>query len=113
MLLFLYLGRVVLKELRHRLIQVLLLLVRLGLLIDGLADNSSPDKVLLGGVIHIDVELANINRRGLPGRYARRHSTGAVPATSVPARAVSPRRVVGGELLLLSDACLVSDIQVG
>jgi hypothetical protein len=52
---------VVLQEFGDRFIEILLLLVGLSLGVEGFAYGSSPDEIFTGGVVHIEVELADVD----------------------------------------------------
>src|SRR5262245_15567459 len=74
--------RVVLQQLRDRLVQILFLLLRLRLRIQRLARGAAPHQVLRRRGVHVQRELADVNRGGLTGRHS---TAAAVPAAAVPA----------------------------
>src|SRR6478736_6046465 len=90
--------RIVLQHLRDRLGEVLLLLLRLGFGVERLARDGAEDERLRRGGVHVERQLADIDRR----RGARAHAAAAtVPAAPVPSRPVAPAGVEGRVLLLL------------
>src|SRR5215469_1025305 len=58
---------IILHELGYGFIQILLTLLRTGLGIQGLACHSSPDQVVIRGIIHVDRELPLVDHRGISG----------------------------------------------
>src|SRR4030095_431659 len=67
------LRRIVLKKLRHHLLQVLVILIRIFLEVDGLDGVAAPDQLLSSDVIQVHQQYPDGNGRGL-----------ALPVTAAP-----------------------------
>src|SRR5215467_7322617 len=72
---------IVLQELVDCFLQVLLLFLRLGLRIKGLTGQASPHQVVVGGIVHIQRQLALVDRGSLAGGSAH-SSRGPIPSTT-------------------------------
>ena len=53
------LGRIIFKEFRHCLLQILIVLIGVFLEVDGLAGIPTPDQLLFCGVIHVNHQRPN------------------------------------------------------
>src|SRR5579863_1715318 len=87
------LGREILQQFLHGLVQVLLFLLLVGVGIESLGDAASPDKLLGRGIVHIKDQSAGAN----DGLGRRTHSAApakAACAVSVPLRLVIDRGLV-------------------
>src|SRR3954452_15652823 len=102
--------RILLEQLSHRLVQILLDLLRIFSRTQSLTRGPAPHLLLLRYVIHINVERPDVD--GGTGGGGGSHATvtaPAAPATIPPHVAAS---AVGVPLLLLTDSSLICDDEV-
>jgi hypothetical protein len=107
--LLLFCRRIVLQHLRDGFGQILLLLLRLRFGVNRLAGDGSEDERFRRRRVHVERELADIDRRRGPRRHA---AAAAVPAGPIPPRTIAPPGVERRVLLLLTDTGLVADKEV-
>src|SRR5262249_26793697 len=103
--------RIILEQFGHGLIEVLFLFVGFRLGIEGLTGDAPPYESVICRIVHINGELAGVDRRRLPCSHRRSAHT-TVPATSIPTSAVSPVCTIQSELFILTDGGLIANVQV-
>src|SRR5690349_9088110 len=92
-----------------RFCQVFLPFLRLGLGIQGLGSHATPNQFLLCRVIHVQINLSDLDCLGGSGA----ESTPSAVPSAAPTKAVPPTAIEGSELLFLTERNLVSEQEIG
>src|SRR6266850_1128855 len=99
----------ILQQFRHRFCQVFLPFLRLGLDIQGLGNRATPNQLLLRRVIHVQINLSDLDCLGGSGAEP---TPATIPPTA-PTWTVPPTAIEGRELLFLTERNLVADQEIG